>query len=83
MRIGAAISPYQHFGICGCDLPDEVGARHIQFFERDVSLAKSIGLDLFRTGIEWALLEPASGKYSKTWLNFFREVFELYKERRP
>jgi beta-glucosidase len=79
MRIGAAISPYQHFGICGCDLPDEVGARHIQFFERDVSLAKSIGLDLFRTGIEWALLEPASGKYSKTWLNFFERYLSYIK----
>ncbi|MGC8582448.1 MAG: family 1 glycosylhydrolase [Thermoproteus sp.] len=76
MKIGAAISPYQHFGICGCDLPDEIGARHIQFFEKDILLAKKIGLDSFRTGIEWALLEPVRGKYSITWLNFFEKYLD-------
>ncbi len=81
MRIGAAISPYQHFGICRCDLPDEAGALHIQFFEKDIGAARNIGLDAFRTGIEWALLEPERGKYSKSWTTFFERYLSYIKER--
>ncbi|MEZ0248860.1 MAG: family 1 glycosylhydrolase [Thermoproteus sp.] len=81
MKIGAAISPYQHFGICGCDLPDEIGARHIQFYEDDIDLAKKIGLDVFRTGAEWGLLEPKAGHYDLKWASFFQKYFAYIKER--
>ncbi|CCC82158.1 family 1 glycosylhydrolase [Thermoproteus tenax] len=80
MKIGAAISPYQHFGICGCDLPDEEGARHLQFYEEDIRAAKGLGLDVFRTGIEWALIEPQRGFIDKRWADFFARYLNYVKE---
>jgi beta-glucosidase len=79
--VGAAISPYQHFGLCECDMPDEPGARHLAFYEQDLSLAGQIGLDVFRTGIEWALVEPEEGRYSHEWLELFRQYLSAVRER--
>ncbi|MFB6490298.1 MAG: family 1 glycosylhydrolase [Thermoproteus sp. AZ2] len=80
MKIGAAISPYQHFGLCNCDLPDEPGARHIEYFEEDVKRAKAIGLDAFRTGVEWALIEPREEVLDRRWLGFFERYLATIRE---
>jgi beta-glucosidase len=81
MLVGAAISPYQHFGLCGCDMPDEPGAGHLARYEQDLDLARRIGLDVFRTGVEWALVEPREGQYSREWLEFFRRYLSAIRER--
>lgn len=81
MFIGAAVSPYQHFGLCNCDMPDEPGARHLAFYERDLDIARQVGLDVFRTGIEWALVEPEEGRYSPEWLEFFRRYLQAIRDR--
>jgi beta-glucosidase len=79
--VGAAVSPYQHFGFCNCDLPDEPGAYHLLFYEEDLDLAKRIGLDVFRTGIEWALIEPAEGRIDKEAVRLFRTYLSSIRER--
>ncbi|MEM3834342.1 family 1 glycosylhydrolase [Pyrobaculum sp.] len=81
MKVGAAVSPYQHFGFCGCDLPDEPGAQHLIFYEEDLEIAKSIGLDVFRTGVEWALIEPAEGRYDKEAIRLFRQYLADVKSK--
>jgi beta-glucosidase len=79
--IGAAISPYQHFGLCECDMPDEPGAGHLMRYEQDLGLARQIGLDVFRTGIEWALVEPEEGRYSPEYLELFRKYLQAVRDR--
>ncbi|MEM1598461.1 MAG: family 1 glycosylhydrolase [Pyrobaculum sp.] len=81
MLIGAAVSPYQHFGFCNCDLPDERGAYHILFYDEDLELAKAIGLDVFRTGVEWAFVEPREGAYDKEALRLFAQYLSSIRER--
>ncbi|MFN3804393.1 MAG: family 1 glycosylhydrolase [Pyrobaculum sp.] len=81
MLAGAAVSPYQHFGFCHCDLPDERGASHIFFYEEDLDLAKSIGLEVFRTGVEWALVEPKEGKYDREALRLFEDYLGSIRRR--
>jgi len=79
VKIGAAVSPYQHFGFCQCDMPDEPGAYHILFYDEDIALAKSMGLDVFRTGIEWALVEPSEGRYNNEGLRLFKKYLSDIK----
>jgi beta-glucosidase len=81
MLVGAAISPYQHFGLCNCDMPDEPGAMHLAHYGRDLDIARQVGLDVFRTGVEWALVEPREGQYSRKWLEFFRGYLEAVRGR--
>ncbi|ABL88859.1 glycosyl hydrolase family 1 [Pyrobaculum islandicum DSM 4184] len=81
MQIGAAVSPYQHFGFCKCDMLDEPGAYHILFYEEDFDIAKAVGLDVFRTGIEWAIIEPREGYYDKEALKLFNEYLSSIKRR--
>jgi len=58
VKIGAAVSPYQHFGFCVCDLPIEPGAQHFKYYELDLALASLAKLDIFRTGIDWGSIFP-------------------------
>lgn len=81
VKIGAAVSPYQHFGFCKCDMPDEPGAYHLLFYEEDLDVARGIGLDVFRTGVEWALIEPAEGRYDKEALRLFRDYLSSIRRR--
>ncbi|MEM1902861.1 MAG: family 1 glycosylhydrolase [Pyrobaculum sp.] len=81
MLTGAAVSPYQHFGFCKCDLPDEAGALHLFHYREDIDLAKGLGLEAFRTGIEWALVEPREKSYDKEAVRLFFEYLKYIKER--
>ncbi len=81
MLIGAAVSPFQHFGFCNCDLPDEPGAHHLLFYEEDLDMAREIGLDVFRTGVEWALIEPAEGRYDREAIRLFRDYLSSIRRR--
>jgi Beta-glucosidase/6-phospho-beta-glucosidase/beta-galactosidase len=62
-------------------MPDEPGAYHLLFYEEDLDMAKEIGLDVFRTGVEWALLEPAEGRYSRETLLLFRDYLSSIRQR--
>ncbi|ACB39666.1 family 1 glycosylhydrolase [Pyrobaculum neutrophilum] len=81
MQIGAAVSPYQHFGFCRCDLPDEPGAHHLLFYEEDLDLARRLGLDAFRTGVEWALVETREGEYNRESIRLFSDYLASIKRR--
>lgn len=80
MLIGAAVAPYQHFGFCKCDLPDEPGAYHLLYYEEDIKIARDIGLEAFRTGIEWALVEPREGIRDLEAIRLFRKYLSYIKE---
>lgn len=55
--------------------------RHYQLFERDFSLAKSLGHNAHRISIEWSRVEPNKGKWDEAELKHYCEVMRALKER--
>jgi beta-glucosidase len=43
-------------------------------FDEDFAIAKSLGLNCYRFGIEWARIEPESGKFSQAELDHYIKV---------
>jgi beta-glucosidase len=43
-------------------------------YEQDFAIAKSIGLNCYRFGIEWARIEPESGQFSQATLDHYVKV---------
>ncbi|MEM0121350.1 MAG: family 1 glycosylhydrolase [Thermoprotei archaeon] len=78
---GACVSDYQHFGHTVCDLPPTDGAKHIEHYREDFDLAKSLGFSCFRSGVEWARIEPKQGEYSKDALTFYKEYYSELSSR--
>ena len=79
MKIGAAVSPYQHFGYCICDLPPEPGSYHLKYYEVDLAYAKAAGIDVIRTGIDWGTIEPKPGQYSREEVARYRDYLAYAK----
>jgi len=77
---GGGISDYQHFGGTKCDLPEIPAAKHAQYFEDDFRILEELGLNAFRTTIEWARIEPSEGKIDKESVEFYHEYFSRLKK---
>ena len=45
-------------------------------YAEDLAIAKAIGLNCYRFGIEWARIEPEAGKFSQAELDHYRRVLE-------
>ena len=45
-------------------------------YERDFAIAKAIGLNCYRFGIEWARIEPEPGKFSQAALDHYARVLD-------
>jgi beta-glucosidase len=45
-------------------------------YEQDFDTARSIGLDCYRFGIEWARIEPEPGHFSQAELDHYRRVLD-------
>ena len=45
-------------------------------YAEDFAIAKSIGLNCFRLGIEWARIEPERGKFSRAELDHYKRVLD-------
>jgi beta-glucosidase len=45
-------------------------------YEQDFAIARSIGLNCYRFGIEWARIEPEPGKFSQAAVDHYRRVIE-------
>src|SRR3569833_1258300 len=45
-------------------------------YEQDFAIAKAIGLNCYRFGIEWARIEPEPGQFSRAELDHYRKVLE-------
>ena len=43
-------------------------------YERDFAIARSIGLNCYRFGIEWARIEPEPGRFSQAELDHYAQV---------
>ncbi len=43
-------------------------------YEQDFAIARSIGLNCYRFGIEWARIEPEPGRFSRAELDHYRKV---------
>jgi beta-glucosidase len=69
---GSGISDYQHFGNTVCDLSPCDGAMHILRYKEDFDILKSLGLQAFRTGVEWARLERVKGQIAEDTIEYYK-----------
>ncbi|MCX7284269.1 MAG: family 1 glycosylhydrolase [Novosphingobium sp.] len=56
--------------------PSGDAANSLLLWERDLDLAKAIGLNCYRFGVEWARIEPEKGQFSRAMLDHYRRVIE-------
>ncbi|MES2301828.1 MAG: family 1 glycosylhydrolase [Pseudomonadota bacterium] len=61
--------------------PSGDAANSFLLWERDLDLAKDIGLNCYRFGVEWARIEPEKGRFSQAMLNHYRRVVEGCRAR--
>ena len=50
-------------------------------YEQDLDIAKAIGLNCYRFGIEWARIEPEPGRFSQAELDHYVKVLEACRKR--
>lgn len=50
-------------------------------FEKDHDLLQELGVNVFRSSIEWARIEPEEGKFSQEAILHYREILEDLKKR--
>jgi beta-glucosidase len=50
-------------------------------YEQDLDIARALGLNCYRFGIEWARIEPEQGKFSQAELDHYRKVLEACHKR--
>ena len=61
--------------------PSGDAANSFLMWERDLDLAKAIGLNTYRFGVEWARIEPAKGQFSEAMLGHYRRSIEGCRAR--
>ena len=61
--------------------PSGDAANSLLLWEQDLDLAKSIGLNTYRFGIEWARIEPEKGQFSQAMLDHYRRVVDGCRAR--
>ncbi len=61
--------------------PSGDAANSFLMWEQDLDLAKSIGLNTYRFGVEWARIEPAKGRFSEAMLGHYRRIIEGCRAR--
>ena len=92
---GAATAPHQVEGQNnGSDWwdwetrPDSVVAEpsgdaidHLHRYPEDIDLLASLGLGVYRFGVEWARIEPEPGVYDARWLEHYRAMAACVRSR--
>lgn len=56
--------------------------RRLEFWsapEREIELAKNLGVGSFRLGVDWGRVMPAKGKFDEAAIKRYREIFKLIK----
>ncbi|MFY7834755.1 MAG: family 1 glycosylhydrolase [Novosphingobium sp.] len=61
--------------------PSGDAANSLLLWEQDLDLARDIGLNCYRFGVEWARIEPEKGRFSQAMLNHYRRVLEGCRAR--
>jgi beta-glucosidase len=52
-----------------------------KYYERDSDLARSLGLNSFRIGIEWARIEPEKGHWDQAAIDHYKEMITAMREK--
>jgi beta-glucosidase len=52
-----------------------------KYYEKDFDLARSLGLNTFRIGIEWARIEPERGHWNQEAIEHYKEMIRAMGER--
>lgn len=62
---------------------DKIGraANGYELFEKDLDLAAGMGLNAFRTSIEWGRIEPEQGKIDPEGVRFYHRLFDGMRKR--
>lgn len=90
---GSATAAYQvEGGIENCDWAKAAregdvpvcgrAADHYNRYEEDFDIAKEIGHNCHRIGVEWARIEPEEGKFDEEAIEHYREVLAALRVRR-
>jgi beta-glucosidase len=53
---------------------------HYRLFRQDIAMLAELGLDAYRFSIEWARVEPAPGRYSRSALAHYGEVLQACRD---
>ncbi len=61
--------------------PSGDAANSLLLWEQDLDLAKAIGLNTYRFGVEWARIEPEKGLFSQAMLDHYRRVVDGCRAR--
>ncbi|MFN3458870.1 MAG: family 1 glycosylhydrolase [Novosphingobium sp.] len=61
--------------------PSGDAANSFLMWEQDLDLVKSMGLNSYRFGVEWARIEPAKGQFSEAMLGHYRRIIEGCRAR--
>jgi len=56
-------------------------ANGYEMFEKDLDLAAGMGLNAFRTSIEWGRIEPEQGRIDPEGVKFYHRLFEGIRKR--
>lgn len=62
--------------------PSGDATNSLLFWEQDLDLVKSIGLNTYRFGVEWARIEPEKGRFSDAMLDHYLRVIEGCRARK-
>jgi beta-glucosidase len=57
------------------------GVDHYRRYEEDFDLARGMGLNAFRFGIEWSRIEPEAGKWDEAEVEHYRHYISAMKDR--
>jgi len=77
---GACLCDYQHFGGSRCDLPLRWTAKHSSFYRKDFKFIPWLGLNAFRTGVEWSRIEPKENFIDKKAVKFYHNYFTALRQ---
>lgn len=56
--------------------PSGDAANSFLLWARDLDLARDLGLNTYRFGVEWARIEPARGQFSQAMLDHYRAIVD-------
>jgi beta-glucosidase len=61
--------------------PSGDAANSLLLWEQDLDLARDIGLNSYRFGVEWSRIEPEKGRFSQAMLTHYRRVAQGCRAR--
>lgn len=61
--------------------PSGDAANSLLLWEQDLDLARSIGLNAYRFGVEWARIEPAKGQFSQAMIDHYARIVDGCRAR--